>query len=207
LLEEKSDSAIVYYFRALALADRLQFTGEQAGIRESIGVAYRENRDFKNSEEYFKEAWKFSVDSLRKARLSSNLAILFEYQGKNDSAISFLQKALSYLPSDKENFLSANIYKTWSAVEENKMNFEGALEKYKIYNKYLASILNDNKNSAVLEIEGKYNYQRVENYNKQLLIERQKNLFIFSGGGNCFHAVISCGIKTILCQCEEAKGG
>ncbi|MBP6969716.1 MAG: tetratricopeptide repeat protein [Prolixibacteraceae bacterium] len=179
LLEEKSDSAIVYYFRALALADRLQFTGEQAGIRESIGVAYRENRDFKNSEEYFKEAWKFSVDSLRKARLSSNLAILFEYQGKNDSAISFLQKALSYLPSDKENFLSANIYKTWSAVEENKMNFEGALEKYKIYNKYLASILNDNKNSAVLEIEGKYNYQRVENYNKQLLIERQKILLYF----------------------------
>lgn len=176
LLEGKSDSAFLYYFKALALADRHQFSREQAGIRESIGVAYRENKDFKNAEDYFKEAWKYSVDSLKKASLSSNLAHLFEYQGKNDSAIAYLQKALSYLPSDKENFLYANIYKTWSAIEENKMNFEGALEKYKLYNKHLASILNDNKNSVVLEIEGKYNFQRVENHNKQLLIERQKIL-------------------------------
>jgi len=176
LLEGKSDSAFLYYFKALALANRHQFSREQAGIRESIGVAYRENKDFKNAENYFKEAWKYSVDSLKKASLSSNLAHLFESQGKNDSAITYLQKAINYLPSDKENFLSANIYKTWSAIEENKMNFEGAFEKYKLYNKHLASILNDNKNSAVLEIEGKYNFQRVENHNKQLLIERQKIL-------------------------------
>ncbi len=181
LLQGKSDSAFLYYFRALALADRHQFPREQAGIRESIGVAYLENKDYINAENYFKEAWDFSVDSLKKASISTNLAHLFESQGKNDSAIIYLKKALSYLPSDKENFLSANIYKTWSAIEESEMNLEGALEMYKLYNKHLASILNDNKNSAVLEIEGKYNFQRLENHNKQLLIDKQRILMYSLG--------------------------
>ncbi len=178
LMQKKTDSAFVYYFKALAIADKQQIKSQQAEIRQNLGVAYRELKDWGQAETFFKEAMKFSSDSLNKARLFSNLARLFELKGKNDSAIYHLQKALTYLPREQHNSLAANIYKTWSAIEEKTMDFENALEKYKLYNKHLAQIISENKNSAILEIEAKYNFQLIENKNKQLLIERQKILIL-----------------------------
>src|SRR5690606_1065447 len=99
-------------------------------------------------------------------------------QGNNDSAIYHLQKALTYLPLAPDNSLVANIYRTWSAIEEKEQDFQSALEKFKLYNKHLAQIISENKNSAILEIEAKYNFQLIENKNKQLLIERQRNLLL-----------------------------
>jgi tetratricopeptide (TPR) repeat protein len=181
LMQEKNDSAFVYYFKALALADKHGLKREQLSVREGLGVAYRKFGDWKNSETFFREAWLFSSDSLYKARLSSNLARLFELQGKNDSAIYYLQKALTYLPQEQNNSLAANIYDTWSAIEENQGNYRNALGKYRLYNKHLAQIISENKNSAILEIEAKYNFQLIENRNKQLLIERQRILLLSSG--------------------------
>ena len=97
---------------------------------------------------------------------------------KNDSAIVYLQKALNYLPQEYNNYIAANIYKTWSALEENDKNYKDALNKYRLYNKHLAQIITDNKNSALLEIEEKYNLQLIETQNKQLLIERQRILLV-----------------------------
>lgn len=181
LMQENVDSAFVYYFKALFLADKHELKREQLSVREGLGVAYREIGDWERSETYFREAWAFSSDSLHKARLSSNLARLFELQGKNDSTIYNLQKALSYLPQEQNNFLAANIYRTWSATEEKALDFQSALEKFKLYNKHLAQIISENKNSAILEIEAKYNFQLIENKNKQLLIERQRNLLLSLG--------------------------
>ena len=179
LMQGKTDSAFIYYNKALALADKNKLRQQQAGIREGLGVAYREIKDLDSAEKFFREAWRFSEDSLKKARLSFNIAHLYEQKAQNDSAIYYLNRCLTYLSEEKENYLSANIFKTWSSIEENEQHFQEALDKYKLYSKYLASILDENKNRAVLEIEGKYNFQLVENKNKQLLIERQRIFFGF----------------------------
>ncbi|MCG6188587.1 tetratricopeptide repeat protein, partial [Maribellus maritimus] len=181
LIQEKADSALAYYYKALALADKHKLRYEQARTREGLGVAYREIEEWKRSEFFFKEAWIFSDDSLKKARLSSNIAFLFENRNNTDSTVYYLQRAITYMPSQKDNFLMANIYKTWSVIEEKDQNFQEALSKYKLYNKYLATILDENKNSAMLEIEGKYNFQLIETRNKQLIIGRQK-ILLFSLG-------------------------
>lgn len=181
LMLENADSAFVYYSKALALADKHELKHEQLSVREGLGVAYREIGKWEQSETFFRKAWTFSCDSLKRARLSSNLAHLFELQGKNDSAIYHLQRALTSLPQEQDNYLAAKIYKTWSAIEENDNNYWNALDKYKLYNKYLTEILNENKNSAILEIEGKYNFQLIDNKNKQLLIERQRILLLSLG--------------------------
>lgn len=181
LMQEKKDSAFLYYYEALALADEHEYKSQQAKTRVGLGVAYREIGKWEQSETFFREAWPFSNDSLHMARLSANLARLFELQGKNDSAIYHLQKALSYLPQEQNNSLATNIYKTWSAIEEKAQDFQSALEKYKLYSDYLALIFDENRNRDVIEVEKKYNYQLVQNRNKQLLIERQRILLLSSG--------------------------
>jgi DNA-binding CsgD family transcriptional regulator len=179
LMQGKKDSTFIYYFKALALADNNKFKREQSILREGIGVAYREIKDLVHAEKFFREAWGFAVDSLEKARISYNLARVFVQNNHNDSATYYIQKSLKYLSGEKDVYLSANIYKTWSAFEEKEHDFQEALNMYKIYNKHLASILDQNKNSAVLEVQKKYNFQVIETRNKQLLIDRQR-IFLFS---------------------------
>ncbi len=176
LIQEETDSAFIYYYQALALADKYKFKHEQAGVREGLGVAYREIEDWTNAEKFIKEAWIFTKDSLEKAQLSYNLACLFEQMGKKDSAIHYIQKSLTFIADNMDNYLAANIYETWSAIEERAQNYQSALDKYKLYSDYVALIFDENRNRSVIEVENKYNYQLIENKNKQLLIERQKAL-------------------------------
>jgi tetratricopeptide (TPR) repeat protein len=179
LIQEKTDSAFTYYNEALKLANEYDYNSLKASIRMNMGVAYLEIENWEKAELYFKEAMECFVDSLNNTKLATNFARLFELQGKTDSAIVYLQKALNFLPRERNNYVVANIYKTWSAIEENNENYKNALYKYRLYNKHLAQIITDNKNSAILEIKEKYDLQLIENQNKKLLIERQQILLFF----------------------------
>lgn len=176
--QEKTDSAFTYYNEALALAQKYGYGSLRASILMGMGVANKEMENWQQAERYFKMAIDFSLDSLNKAKLAANLARVFELQGKPDSAVYLLQEALNYMPQEQNNSLAANIYKTWSAIEEKAEDFQRALKVYKLYNKHLAEIIEENKNSAILEIEAKYNFQLIENKNKRLLIERQRNILL-----------------------------
>ncbi len=181
LMLEKTDSAFTYYNEALSLAKKYEYSSLHTSILMGIGVAYKETGNWDQTEIYYKKAMEFITDSISNAKLAINFARLFEQQGKNDSAIVYLQKALNYLPHEQNNSTATAIYKTWSAIEENDSNYKNALDKYRLYNKHLAQIISDNRNSAVLEIEAKYNFQLFENKNKQLLIERQRFLLLSLG--------------------------
>jgi len=65
---------------------------------------------------------------------------------------------LNNLPAKKENYLHANIYKLWATIEEKGKNYREALGYHKQYSRHLASILKENKNKAVLEIQSKYDF-------------------------------------------------
>ena len=181
LAQQKTDSAFVYYYEALNLVNKYDYKNLQASIRMNMGVAYRETGNWEQAENYFKQALEYSTDSVNSAKLAVNFAQIYELQGKNDSAIVYLEEAINYLPSEQNNTLAANVYETWSAFEEEAMDFESALEKYKLYSDYLILIFDENRNRDVIEVEKKYNYQLFENKNKQLLIERQR-IVLFSLG-------------------------
>lgn len=178
LIKGKTDSAFVYYNEALDLATKYGFHKEQASIRMNMGVAYREIGNWQKAENHFKQALDYSTDSVYRAKLASNFADIYQQQGKNDSAIVYLQKALNYLPREQNNFVAATIYKRWSAAEEDKKNYAEALEKHKLYSKHVAKIIKENENAAFLEMEKKYNFQLIENQNKQLLIDKQRILLL-----------------------------
>ena len=178
VFQGETDSAFAYYNEALRLIDIYNYNSLQASILMNMGVASREIGNWDQAEKYFKETTKYLTDSVNNAKLAANLASIYQQQEKNDSAIVYLQKAISYLPQEKNNYVASNIYKTWSGIEENKKNYKEALDKYKLYSNHLAQIITDNKNSTVLELEKKYNFQLVENQNKQLLIDKQRILLL-----------------------------
>ena len=181
LIQEKTDSAFIYYNEALVLADSIKVSKLQAAARQSLGVAFRELGSYEQAIYYLRQAMTFSPDSLNSAKLAANLARVYELQDKNDLAVYYLQKALTHLPGEQHSYLIANIYATWSAIEEKDNNYAEALDTYKLYSKYLAQIINDNKNDAIIEIKAKYDFQLIEDRNKQLFIERQRMIIYFLG--------------------------
>ncbi|WP_321348719.1 tetratricopeptide repeat protein [uncultured Draconibacterium sp.] len=178
LMMDKKDSAFAQYNEALALADKHKIENLQSALRQGLGVAYREVGNWEVAEKYFKESTKYSTDSLNSAKLAANLAGIYQQQEKNDSAIVYLQKALSYMLQEEDNYVAATIYNKWSTIEENKGNYREALDKYKLYSDYVTAIFDENKNRVVLDIEAKYNFQLIENQNKQLLIDKQRILLL-----------------------------
>lgn len=179
LMQGLPDSAFTYYNDALNIAEAKHLFESRNNIFESMGVAYRESKNLIKAKEYFYNAFIHYQDSTDRARVTCNLAKLYKQMGLTDSAVYYLDISQNYLPSKSDSYLSANIYKTWSAIYEKERDYEKALTKYKLYNKYLASILNKNKNKAILEIEGKYQYELLNNQNKKLLIDRQRLWLLF----------------------------
>ncbi len=180
LVQGKNDSAFVCYEMSLALADQHRLVKEQSAIRQSMGVACRQVGDFQKAKMYFKQALAFPADSLEQARLYYNLAQVFNKIDQNDSARYYLGQSLDKLPEKNANYLAANIYRAWSAIEAKDGNYQEALAHHNRYSKYLASILDENKSKAVLEIQRKYDFQLLQNHNKQLRLDRQRILLFSS---------------------------
>ena len=176
LIQEKTDSAFIYYDKAITLAYNTDLKEEQILMLENIGVAWGEIKEWDNAKEYLKKALISTEDSLKKARLCYNISNLYARQEQIDSTIFYLQDALTYLSTKKDNYLFANIYSLWSTVEERAQNFQDALDKYKLHSDYIALIFDESRNHSIIEVEKKYNYQLIENKNKQLIIERQRAL-------------------------------
>lgn len=174
LIQEQVDSAFIYYNDALNVAAAKHLLGSRNSILESMGVAFRESKNLIKSKECFYEAMSHYQDSIDLVRVACNLAKVYEQMGVTDSAFYYLNIGQKYLPSKDNNYFSANIYKTWSAIHEEEKDYKKALAKYKLYSKHLAMIISENKNRTILEIEGKYQYERLNSQNKKLLIERQQ---------------------------------
>ena len=181
LLKSEQDSAFNYYHKGLALADQYNMVQEQAGIRQCMGVAYRQIGDLGQAKLFFKKGLIFPVDSLEKTRLYYNLASVSDEENHEDSARYYLERALNTMTGSKNAGLSSNIYELWSAIEEKGLNYREALEHHKIYSEYLVSILDENKNKAILEIQKKYDFQLIQRRNDQLLIGRQRVSLIAMG--------------------------
>ncbi len=174
LLKSEHDSAFIYYHKGLALADQNKIKCEQSEIRQNIGVAYREIGDWYQARLFFREALTFSVDSLEHARLYYNLASVFDEEDQEDSARYYLERSLTNLPKRKNSYLLANLYELWSEIEGKDQHYREALAYHKQYSDYLITILDENKNKAILEIQKKYDFQLMQNRNDQLLIDRQR---------------------------------
>jgi tetratricopeptide (TPR) repeat protein len=179
LVSNQPDSAFLYYNKALQHATKYNNQQIQQKIRQCLGVAYREQDDLSAARAQFKKALDLSPDSLEKARLYYNLAYVFDKEGNINTVRDYLTKSINMLPAGEDYYLTTTIYQLWSGLEEKDGNYHKALELHKHYTHYLNRILGENKTQAILEIQKKYDFESIQNQNKQLVIKRQRT-FLFS---------------------------
>jgi len=121
----------------------------------------------------------FSNDSLTKAHLLYNMAYFYSHRNKNNFAISYLQKALNYIPKQNNHYLPANIYKTWATIKEKNHAYKAALPLYKLYCKQLNLILQKKQDKTIYNTPIKENNRPFRDKTKFSTNKQFSVLFLF----------------------------
>ena len=170
LLKDFPDSAFYYYRKGLELAQLNNDSIIQIDIKQNMGVAFLEIGQIDSAKKMTMEALPLSKNKNQQAKLYLNLSKIFYSENKNDSALYYSKLSLEL--SDDDHFLQASIYLSLSEIEESSRNFQNSLAYHQQYAKHLASILDDNKDVNMLEVQKKYDFELLQNANKELVIDR-----------------------------------
>jgi DNA-binding CsgD family transcriptional regulator len=176
LMNQLNDSAFYYYNKGLQLAKENHDNLQVAKINENIGVTYMQIDNYVLAEEYFRNAAKYIISNNDKIKLYINFSDLFYGRGMLDSAKVYADKSLSLLPAEQDIFVAASIYKTLSKIVEKQSDFKQSLTYYKEYAGNLYTIVDENKNKEILELQKKYDFEKIRNSNNQLIMKRQRTL-------------------------------
>ena len=174
LLSDKIDSAFYYYNKSLKLADSCNLPEMQSDIKQSMGISYREQGLYEQAKKLFMEALALPSDSVEHARILLNIADVYVLEDKTDSVNYYLDKALDFQISDPHLACSSWLLK--STVAEKNNCYPEALKYYKEFHKSTEDVFDSEKNNKLLEIQGKYDYEKLRVSKKASELKDQKAL-------------------------------
>ena len=178
LLSKNNDSASYYYDESLKLAIFYNMPELQSDIKQSMGVAYREQGLYEKAKILFNEALNFQSDSIEQARILLNIAQMYILENNTDSVKLYLDKAIALQISDPWLMRTTCLLK--SKIEEKNKRYQEALLYYKDYYQYTIKVFDSEKNNKLLEIQEKYDYEKLKNSQNQLIVKQQKIAIILS---------------------------
>jgi ATP/maltotriose-dependent transcriptional regulator MalT len=165
------DSAMVYYDKALQLAEVNKDTALQAAVRQNSSVSYLLiNRKYQAKQQLFQA---IELNSDLQDKIYLNLGRVYEQEGITDSALYFVKLSLELLEKKNDIPALSSIYRLLSKLEEQVGNYKKALEYRKKYEKYMTQVWNERKQHNIQEIEKKYNFELLRNEKDKLYIEKQ----------------------------------
>ena len=170
----KSDSANVYYQKALQTAHEHKCGGEFTILQE-LGLLYRVRQDYEKAEYYLLQAIDCDLKSLAKPEIYLSLG--YTYLKMNDNLKA--EKCLKLSTKSSYIFTQRDAYNTLFRLEKSRGNLLSALE-YKEMADSLNLITNDQEaRKTVAELQEKYKNEKLQKENLQIKIE-SKNIMIFS---------------------------
>ncbi|WP_080905132.1 tetratricopeptide repeat protein [Parabacteroides sp. Marseille-P3160] len=169
---EEWDSVAYFYQEAMKIAAESQNYREYAIAKGEISRAYIRLGKSRQAIESLQEAKtvriKYNLGHLAQADLS--LGDIYRRIGNNDSAVYYLKKALE----------ADNIYTLWSAywylynLEKMRKDYKAAIDYNELYLTYADSIQHITHQKELLEIQKKYDHEKLLNVNNQLIMEKDK---------------------------------
>ncbi len=183
LTDLQTDSALFYYNKSRQLAISAKDYLQLANVLHDIGNAYVLSGKHNQALEYLRESISYGngfMSENNKAKLYLNYARALYQSGQMDSAQFYMDR--SFILGHKADDINTlnSIYKTLSEMEENKGNLHLSLDYQKKRAEAVASIVNKNKNTEILECQKKYERERLYNEKNKLEIKIQQILLFSS---------------------------
>jgi len=197
MLKNQIDSSFYYYNESLKLAVLHNMQKLQSDVKENIGLEYREQGYYDKAKQLFHEALALPNDSLEQARILLNIAQVYGLENNSDSVNFYLNKALALHISDPWIVRSSYLLKY--TIAEKNSQFQEALNDYKEYYNYTIKVFDSAKNNQLLEVQGKYDYEKLKNVDSQLIINQLIVVIILA------FALIAAGIVIFIYYWRYAK--
>jgi tetratricopeptide (TPR) repeat protein len=184
LLKPEIDSAFYYFNKSINLVNVYNISDFQSNTRQNVGAAFRQTKNYSIAKRYLTDLTNnltdtltFKADSAEKAPLIT-FSKVFTGENKLDSAKFYINKSLNLNLRDRE--LTDSIYLSLSEIEEKKGNYAKALQYLKQHAQYVINKV-DNKSKTLLELNEKYDFQKLKTENTKLVIKQQQTAIILSG--------------------------
>jgi len=177
-INNKIDSAFYYYDKGLKIAILHDMFKQQSDIKNSMGVTYMIQKDYEKAIKNFLEAVAIPNDSVEQARMLLNIAQVYARENNIDSVNFYLEKALSMHSSNP--WLIRSSYLLKSQIAENNKQYQDALNDYKDYYDYTIKVFDSTKNNKLLEVQGKYDFEKLKNLQTQRIIQKQNVVIILA---------------------------
>lgn len=172
-MQKDSALCIKYYQTGIQIAKEYNEYMKQAALLAELGAKYRDFGDYVNGLKYIKRSLAIEYQENQPANAHSyfTLGELYRKMGMNDSAHHYFLLA--------EN-IPSNIYTQWGihdklyTLAKGRKDYKKALHYLELAEDDLDSIRGLNKTQAFIEMQEKYDQQKVINEKNLLLLEKSR---------------------------------
>lgn len=169
---EQPDSALFYYVKCLHLADKENLSQEQSLVRQNLGILYAQKGELTKAIQYLNEALEYTSDYDNQIKIYLSLLELYSVNNQDDLANVYRERLLLKKDSIKDIYVKANLLQVLSEKEEQLKNYPEALAYHKIYAENLLQVIDINLDKRLLELDKKYNYEKIRSHNIRLKLEK-----------------------------------
>lgn len=183
--------ALEYYKKAEEMAEASGNEHEIGCVKGEASMIYAILKNYDLALRYAKEALHIAEkEKIGIEQSMLRIGDIYRLQGVNDSAYYYCNKALS---SDNIYTLRSAYHLLYVLSKKQAKYAEAVTYNEKMWN-YSDSIHNLERNRAVIEIQEKYNQQKVLNEKNQLQIEKERTVRI----GLSILLILLCGILVVV---------
>lgn len=169
---EQPDSALFYYVKCLHLADKENLSQEQSLVRQNLGILYAQKGELTKAIQYLNEALEYTSDYDNQIKIYLSLLELYSVNNQDDLANVYRERLLLKKDSIKDIYVKANLLQVLSEKEEQLKNYPEALAYHKMYAENLLQVIDINLDKRLLELDKKYNYEKIRSHNIRLKLEK-----------------------------------
>lgn len=181
LLLRKPDSAMFYYNRALDISKNINDNSLSADIMQRTIVALTEVGEYAQAKElcsqYYSE-FDIENDKGKEYFWAIDMAVIYYRTDQPDSVLHYAKTAEKYALEQHDLDKLISTYQLLSFAEKEKGDYRQALAYYRQEMKYEKELSKKTAYHEVLEVQEKYNHEKLESANKQLVIEKQQIVII-----------------------------
>jgi tetratricopeptide (TPR) repeat protein len=172
LYNEEADSTLYYCRKGVALADSYQIAEQQVATRIGTAVTLLERGNHALAKLFLQEALALSKkEDDARAKIFLNMAKVFHAEQQADSALYYIGQSRAV--GDNDPYFLASLWELKAQVEEETGQSTEALASYSKYMDYVFETFDDDRSAAVLDIQKKYDYERIKNEAGRRVIRTQ----------------------------------
>ena len=172
------DKSLHHFQKAVEYAEQSSDSNVMSVAYQNIGAIYNEIGNYDEALNYIRLSLKYNNEEKEIPRYHLNLAYIFLDMNENDSSSYYeniLKKELDSI-NDKTLKVAINHFLYNKALADN--NIDSAFHYYMTFAEMDMELLEERLQQNVLEIQKRYDYEKVENDYNLKLIKKQRTLTI-----------------------------